>query len=164
MMKSYVMRCITNEGIKKNIYYELRNNQVLVEKTKDSINYTFGCYRIYFYYDCMVIGKLDKKTGAFVHMNEFWWDDDFPNNNDTYTIYLAAKNKAEGKEYTDPYKNIPVDVAIKDSSDKFSKVMQNTAGYFLPYDMSKQQYTRTVNAMKRLLEQSIKRHYAKQKS
>ena len=152
------------EGIKKNIYYELRMNNVLVEKTNDSTNYTFGRYRIYNYYDWMIIGKLDKKNGAFVHMNEFWWDDEMPENNYTYAIFLAAKNKAEGKKYIDPYKNIPVDVAIQDSTDKFSKIMQETAGDFLPYDMSKHQYSRTVGAMKRLLEQAIKRHYAKQKS
>ena len=36
------------EGIKKNIYYELRMNNVLVEQTKDSTNYTFCRYRIYY--------------------------------------------------------------------------------------------------------------------
>lgn len=154
------------EGIKKNIYYELRMNNVLVEKTNDSTNYTFGRYRIYNYYDWMIIGKLNPKNGVFVFMNEFSWDDDdvIPKVNDTYAIYIAAINKSEGKAYIDPYKNIPADVAIKESTKKFGKKIQEDIGDFLPYDMSKQQYTRTVNAMKRLLEQSIKRHYAKQKS
>lgn len=150
------------EGIKKNIYYELRTNDVLIEKAERSINYTFGRYRIYYYYDWMIIGKLSPTNGAFVHMNEFCWDeDDSTRLNSAYAIYIAAKNKAEGKEYIDPYRNIPMDVAIKDSTKKFGKLMQETAGDFLPYDMSKQQYSRTVGAMKRLLEQAIKRHYSK---
>ena len=44
------------------------------------------------------------------------------------------------------------------------KKIQEDIADFLPYDMSKQQYSRTVGAMKRLLEQAIKRHYSKQKS
>ncbi len=153
------------EGIKKNIYYELRMNNVLVEQTKDSINYTFGRYCIYDYYDWMIIGKLNPKSGGFVYMNEFSWDDDeIPGVNDTYDIYIAAINKSEGKAYIDPYRNIPMDVAIKDSTKKFGKKIQEDIADFLPYDMSKQQYSRTVGAMKRLLEQAIKRHYSKQKS
>ena len=153
------------EGIKKNIYYELRNNNVLVEQTKDSTNYTFGRYRIYDYFDWMIIGKLDPKNGVFVDMNEFCWDeDDSTRFNSTYAIYIAAKNKAAGKEYIDPYRNIPMDVAIKDSTKKFGKKIQEDIGDFLPYDMSKQQHLRTVVKMKRLLEQAIKEHYTKQKS
>lgn len=153
------------EGIKKNIYYELRMNNVLVEQTNDSTNYTFGRYCIYNYYDWMIIGKLNPKSGVFVYMNEFSWDDDeIPKFNDTYDIYLAAKNKSESKAYIDPYKNIPADVAIKESTKKFGKKIQEDIGDFLPYDMSKQQHLRTVVKMKRLLEQAIKEHYTKQKS
>ena len=153
------------EGIKKNIYYELRTNDVLIEKAEHSVYYTFGRYRIYNYYDWMIIGKLNPKNGVFVFINEFSWDDDeSPTVNDTYAIYIAAINKSEGKAYIDPYKNIPADVAIKDSTKKFGKKIQEDIGDFLPYDMSKQQHLRTVAKMKRLLEQSIKRHYAKQKS
>ena len=153
------------EGTKKNIYYELRTNDVLIEKTEQSINYTFGRYRIYYYYDWMIIGKLSPTTGAFVHMNKFSWDDDESTTvNATYAIYLAAKNKAAGKEYIDPYKNIPSDVAIKDSTKKFGKKMWESISDFLPYDMSKQQQLRTVVKIKQLLEQTIKEHYTKQKS
>ena len=151
------------EGIKKNIYYELRMNNVLVERTEDSTNYTFGRYRIYNYYDWMIIGKLNPKSGVFVYMNEFSWDDDeIPNT--TYAIYLAAKNKADGKEYIDPYKNIPANVAIKESTKKFGKEMQKDIGDFLPYNMPRQQQLKTVVKMKHLLEQAIKEHYTKQKS
>lgn len=153
------------EGAKKNIYYELRTNDVLIEKAEQSINYTFGRYRIYNYYDWMSIGKLSPETGAFVLMNEFSWDDDeSPTVNATYAIYIAARNKAAGKEYIDPYRNIPMDVAIKDSTKKFVKKTQKDIADFLPYDMPKQQQLRTVVKMKRLLEQAIKEHYAKQKS
>ena len=153
------------EGIKKNIYYELRTNDVLIEKAENYIYYTFGRYRIYNYYDWMSIGKLSPETGAFVLMNKFSWDDDeIPTVNDTYAIYIAARNKAAGKEYIDPYKNIPADVAIKESTKKFGKKIQEDIGDFLPYDMSKQQHLRTVVKMKRLLEQAIKEHYTKQKS
>ena len=151
------------EGIKKNIYYELRMNNVLVEQTKDSTNYTFGRYRIYDYFDWMIIGKLNPKSGVFVYMNEFSWDDESPTNA-TYAIYIAAQNKAAGKEYIDPYKNIPANVAIKESTKKFGKKIQDDIADFLPYDMSKQQHLRTVVKMKRLLEQAIKEHYVKQKS
>jgi hypothetical protein len=152
------------EGIKKNIYYELRMNNVLVEQTKDSTNYTFGRYRIYDYYDWMIIGKYNPENGAFVYMDEFSWDDEISGVNTTYAIYIAAKNKADGKEYIDPYKNIPANVAIKESTKKFGKKIQEDIGDFLPYDMSKQQHLRTVVKMKRLLEQAIKEHYTKQKS
>ena len=152
------------EGIKKNIYYELRMNNVLVERTKDSTNYTFGRYRIYDYYDWMIIGKYNPENGAFVYMDEFSWDDEISGVNTTYAIYIAAINKSEGKAYIDPYKNIPANIAIKESTKKFGKKIQKDIGVFLPYDMSKQQHLRTVVKMKRLLEQAIKEHYTKQKS
>ncbi len=153
------------EGTKKNIYYELRTNDVLIEKAEQSINYTFGRYRIYYYYDWMIIGKLSPTTGAFVHMNKFSWDDDeSPTVNATYAIYLAAKNKAEGKEYIDPYRNIPMDVAIKDSTKKFGKKIQEDIADFLPYDMPKQQQLRTVVKIKQLLKRVVTEHYTKQKS
>ena len=152
------------EGIKKNIYYELRMNNVLVEQTKDSTNYTFGRYRIYDYFDWMIIGKYNPENGAFVFMDEFSWDDEISGVNDTYDIYIAAINKSEGKAYIDPYKNIPANIAIKESTKKFGKKIQKDIGDFLPYDMSKQQHLRTVVKMKRLLEQAIKEHYTKQKS
>ena len=152
------------EGIKKNIYYELRMNNVLVERTNDSTNYTFGRYRIYDYYDWMIIGKYNPENGAFVFMDEFSWDDEISGVNDTYDIYIATINKSEGKAYIDPYKNIPANIAIKESTKKFGKKIQKDIGDFLPYDMSKQQHLRTVVKMKRLLEQAIKEHYTKQKS
>jgi hypothetical protein len=74
---------------------------------------------------------------------------------------LQQKTRPQVKEYIDPYRNIPMDVAIKDSTKKFGKKIQEDIADFLPYDMSKQQYSRTVGAMKRLLEQAIKRHYSK---
>ena len=152
------------ECIKKNIYYELRMNNVLVERTNDSTNYTFGRYRIYDYYDWMIIGKYNPENGAFVFMDEFSWDDEISGVNDTYDIYIATINKSEGKAYIDPYKNIPANIAIKESTKKFGKKIQKDIGDFLPYDMSKQQHLRTVVKMKRLLEQAIKEHYTKQKS
>ena len=152
------------EGIKKNIYYELRTNDVLIEKAENYIYYTFGRYRIYNYYDWMIIGKYNPENGAFVYMDEFSWDDEISGVNDTYAIYLAAINKSEGKAYIDPYKNIPANIAIKESTKKFGKKIQEDIGDFLPYDMSKQQHLRTVVKMKRLLEQAIKEHYTKQKS
>ena len=159
--KGFTMR----EGIKKNIYYELRTNNVLKEKTENSINYTFGRYRIYNYYDWMIIGKFNPENGAFVHMEEFLWDDDEnPTVNTTYAIYIAAKNKADGKEYIDPYRNVPANVAINKSTKKFDKEMQKHIADFLPYDMPRQQQLKTVVKMKRLLEQAIKEHYTKQKS
>lgn len=154
------------EGIKKNIYYELRTNNVLVERTEDSTNYTFGRYRIYYYYDWMIIGKYNPENGAFVYMDKFIWDEDetTPGGNTTYAIYIAATNKADGKAYIDPYKNIPANVAIKESTKKFGKEMQKDIGDFLPYNMPRQQQLKTVVKMKRLLEQAIKEHYTKQKS
>jgi hypothetical protein len=113
----------------------------------------------------MVIGKLNPTNGAFVHLNEFCWDDDeFPQCNDTYAIYLAARNKSEGKEYIDPYKNIPADIAIKDLTNKFGKKLQESIADFLPYDMSQTQHLRTVVKIKHILEQTLKEHYTKQKS
>lgn len=135
----------------------------MVEKKEDSINYTFGRYCVYFYYDYIVIGKLNPKHGTFVHMNEFWWDDESPTNA-TYAIYIAAQNKAAGKEYIDPYKNIPSDVAINKSITEFGKKIQEDIADFLPYDMSKQQQLRTVVKIKQLLKQVVKEHYTKQKS
>ena len=112
----------------------------------------------------MIIGKYNPENGAFVYMDEFSWDDEISGVNTTYAIYIAAINKSEGKEYIDPYKNIPANVAIKESTKKFGKKIQEDIGDFLPYDMSKQQHLRTVVKMKRLLEQAIKEHYTKQKS
>ena len=82
---------------------------------------------------------------------------------------IVSMCKQAGVIFTDagatfPYKNNPEKVAIKKSTKKNIKKIQEDIGDFLPYDMSKQQHLRTVVKMKRLLEQAIKEHYTKQKS
>ena len=151
------------EGIKKNIYYELNTHNVLKEQKDNHTNYTFGRYRVSCFYDYIAIRKLNKNNGAFVYLKGADWSDDFPKN-DVYAIYVAANNKANGKEYIDPYKNIPADVAIKDLTTKFCKEMKNSAGEFFPYDMPKYQCLRTLVEMKHMLEKTLKEYYAKQKS
>jgi len=56
------------EGVKKNIYYELRTHNVSKEIQDNHTDYTFGRYRIYSWGDYMIIGKLNPSNGAFVHM------------------------------------------------------------------------------------------------
>lgn len=150
------------EGVKKNIYYELRTHNVSKEIQDNHTDYTFGRYRIYSWGDYMIIGKLNPSNGAFVHMQGADQDDDYPEN-DTYAIYIAAKNKHEGRAYIDPYKNIPVNEVIKDSVTRFDKIFTEHAADIFPYDMPEQQYMKTVAEMKDILAQKIKQYKQKQK-
>jgi hypothetical protein len=152
------------EGIKKNIYYELRTNNVLVEEKTQYTQYTFGCYQIQSYWDHLYICKLNPSNGVFVFMSlpDTDWHEDEPKNN-AYEIYIAAKNKANGKEYTDPYKNMPIHKVIKDSVDRFDKILKLSAADIFPYDMPKQQYTKTIAEMRKILVQGIKQYRTKTK-
>ncbi len=149
------------EGIKKNIYYELRTNNVLVEEKKQYIQYTFGRYRIDSYWDHLFICKLNPENGVYVYMSVSergtdWYEGD-PKNS-AYEIFIAVQNKANGEEYIDPYKNMPVNEVVKDSVKRFDTIFTEYANDIFPYDMPKQQYTKTIAEMRKILVQGIKQH------
>ena len=145
------------EGDKKNIYYELRTNNVSKEQQDTHIEYTFGRYRIYSYYDYIIIGKFNPTNGAFVHMPNADWGDDYPEN-DTYAIYIAAKNKHEGKEYIDPYKNMSATEVIQDSTTRFNKIFTKHAADIFPYDMPNDRRIETMNELKQVFHKHILRY------
>lgn len=152
------------EGLKRNIYYELSKKTVI--KTEEErpywrFLYKFGSYCIERNYDYIAILKFNKTANCFVYVNDTIWDEDDSKEADIYKIYTAVKNKSEGKEYIDPYKDIPVGVAIKDSTKCFLKQLSENADDFLPYDMSKQERLRTIAEMKKVLIQRLKKHYTK---
>lgn len=152
------------ECLKRNIYYELSKKTVI--KTEEErpywrFLYKFGSYCIEQNYDYIAILKFNKNANSFVYVNDTIWDEDDSKEDDIYKIYTAVKNKSEGKEYLDPYKNIPADVAIKESTKRFFEQMLKTADDFLPYDMSKQERLRTIAEMKKVLIQRLKKHYTK---
>ena len=152
------------EGLKRNIYYELSKKTVIPteeERPYWRLLYKFGSYCIEQNCDYIAILKFNKTANSFVYVNDTIWDEDDSKENDIYKIYTAVKNKSEGKEYIDPYKNIPADVAIKDSTKCFLKQLSENADDFLPYDMSKQERLRTITEMKKVLIQRLKKHYTK---
>lgn len=160
------------EGLKRNIYHELATHDVVKKEKRDRFtgsfdgwSYTFGRYRVEYNihnsscYISMYEYKRDRD--GFVYMDNAGWDDDYPTNT-TYEIYIAAKNKAEGKKYKNPYK-VPAKESIKDSQKRFKQEMLENAADFLPYDMPKQLALRTIAEMKQVLTNNLKKHYTKQK-
>lgn len=147
------------EGIKKNIYYELRTNNVYIEEKPQYTQYTFGCYQIHSYWDHLYICKLNPTNGVFVFMSlpDTDWHEDEPKNV-AYEIFIAVKNKANGKKYIDPYKNMPVDKVIGDSVDRFDKIFKERAADIFPYDMPEKQYKKTIAEMKKIFAQKIKQY------
>ena len=151
------------EGEKKKIYYDLRNNNVCKGKLYGYLctTYTFGHYRIEDWYDYINISKAqENKPGVFVNIYGAEWDEDYPKN-DVYAISVAVKNKLEGKEYTDPYKDIPTDVEIKNLTKYFGKQMLEKSDEFLPVYIPKYQALRTIVEMKQNLAQKLKQYYTK---
>ena len=151
------------EGEKKKIYYDLRNNNVLKGKMKGYIctTYTFGRYQIEDWFSYIVIGKANlPKSNSFVHIpNACWYD--YYLKNDVYAIAVAAKNKVEGKEYIDPYKNTPVNVEIKNLTKYFGKEMLKNADEFLPVDISTKEKLKTIVELKQFLAQKLEKYYTK---
>ena len=152
------------EGLKRSIYHELATHEVveaqeyhLDTKTFSHTIYTFGQYRVHYYWDYIHIAKFNPKNNHFVYINGAEWDDDYPANA-VYEIFVAAKNKAEGKKYKNPYK-VPAKESIKDSQKRFKKEMLENAADFLPYDMPKQLALRTIAEMKQVLTKNLNKHY-----
>lgn len=150
------------EGDKKKIYYELRTHSVSKEKRLNYTDYTFGNYRVHVYWNRIIMSRLNPANRAFVIMRDTGWSDVFPKN-DTYDIYIAAKNKYEGKQYVDPYKNIPIKKVIEDSVSRFDKIFTEHAADIFPYDMPEQQYIKTITEMENVLAQKIMQYKQKQK-
>jgi len=156
------------EGLKRNIYHELATHDVVEKKELDRftkgfshMSYTFGKYRIEKHWDYICIYEYNPNRKHFVIIeNAGWSDDDLENA--TYEIYVAAKNKAEGKKYKNPYK-VPAKESIKDSQKRFKKDMLENAADFLPYDMPKYQALRTIAEMKQVLTRNLNKHYIKTK-
>jgi len=103
----------------KSIYEELSKNNVVIEKQKltkrSIIHYTFGRYIVSFqnYGRGYKFGHGQKFIGIYEHIqggdySVEDWDSKMPcgEDNDVYRIYIAAKNKYDGKGYIDPYKTI----------------------------------------------------------
>ena len=157
------------EGTKRSIYHELATHDVVktseidqFAKFKRCLQYTFGRYRIENYYEYMIVSQYYQELESFFTISETLWEEGSSKQNDTYLIYTAAKNKAEGKEYTDPYK-MSRDDTIQDSTRRFKTMMLQQASDFLPYDMPKEDQLKLINKMKQVLTQKLKKQYTKQK-
>lgn len=154
------------ESTKRSIYYELATHDVVKQEEKtrftgifDGWSYTFGKYRVHHDGDTYTrIYEYNPDIKHFVIMNDAgWWDEDRPKNT-TYEIYIAAKNKATGKPYIDPYK-IPAKDAIQDSQQRFVKQMSENASNFLPYDTPKDLRQKIIAQMKQVLTRHLNDHY-----
>ncbi len=147
------------EGTKKNIYYELRTNDVRIKRTKDGTDYIFGRYSVHSYWGHLYICKLNPDNNVYVYLSVSErgteWHDGQPKNT-AYEIFIAAQNKANGKKYIDPYKNIPVDEVINDSVNRFDKMFNESAADIFPYDMPEQQYKKTIAKMRNIFAQNIR--------
>lgn len=160
------MRENMTEGLKRSIYHELATHEVTREEFKPNwgdvvlaVDFNFGKYRVTHHGSWVTIDAYD------ANLKRLWLVArcDCPKyisnyDNDIYKIYVAAKNKAEGKPYIDPYK-IPAKDAIKDSQTRFTKQMKESAADFLPYDMPKQLALRTIAEMKQVLTRNLNKHY-----
>ncbi|MBP5707928.1 MAG: hypothetical protein J6W79_02955 [Alphaproteobacteria bacterium] len=158
------MRENLTEGLKRNIYYELATHDVVETEGMHPVcgtfscwQYTFGKYRIEKHWDYISMAEFNPSNNHFVYMNNVGWDDDYPTNT-TFEIYVAAKNKANGKPYIDPYK-MPAKETIKDSQKRFEKQMSEYAADFLPYDTPKDLRQKIITEMETILTSNLRLHY-----
>ena len=155
------------EGLKRNIYYELATHNVVVERPTyredyEVRTYTFGRYCVeYLRYDFdeekTTLKKYSSSQKRFVKIylsDEYYDDPEY----EAWKIYVAAKKKAEGKKYRDPY-NVPPEKAIQDSQKRFAKYPAE----FLPYDMPKDLRVKIITEMKQVLVNNLTEYYTKQK-
>ena len=157
------MREKLTEGLKRNIYYELATHDVIVErpiywKDRETRTYTFGCYRVdYLRYDFDEEDAILKKYNSYkkyfvpIDISDECFDDP---EYEAWKIYVAAKNKAAGKRYRDPY-NMPPEKAIQDSQKRFAKYPTE----FLPYDIPKNLQQKIVTEMKQVLVNNLNEYY-----
>lgn len=148
------------ESDKKRIYYDLRNNDVQVDKQTTYTKYAFGRYLVCDYYGCIDIRQTNKSDNIYIRVYDGEWDESI-GRNDAYNICSDVYYKANGKSYNDPYKDMPTDVEIKDLTKSFGKELLKTADDFLPVDMSKYQALRTIVKLKQQLNRQLKEYYTK---
>ena len=157
------MREKLTEGLKRNIYYELATHDVVVERPiykedRELRTYTFGRYRAeYLRYDFdeenATIKKYSPSNKCFVKIDISDEDYDDPEY-EIWKIYVAAKKKAEGKKYRNPY-NMSPEKAIQDSQKRFAKHQTE----FLPYDTPKDLRVKIITEMKQVLVNNLNEYY-----
>ncbi len=151
------------ESDKKRIYYDLRNNDVQVDKQTTYTKYAFGRYLVCDYYGCIDIRQTHVNPDfgkTFIRVKGGEWDESIERN-DAYDICTAVSYKAKGKEYDDPYKDRTANDEIRDLTKSFGKELLKTADDFLPVDMSKYQALRTIVKLKQQLNRQLKEYYTK---
>ena len=141
------------ESDKKKIYYDLRNNDVHKKEYTTHTEYRFGRYKVEDYVTFMGIKQMYPQFREIVDWNV--------REQDAYDIGVAVRFKCAGTPYNDPYKDIPIDVEIRDLTKMFGKNMLRNADEFLPVDMSKYQALRTIVKLRQQLTQQLKEYYIK---
>lgn len=148
------------ESDKKRIYYDLRHNDVQVEKSDNGTKYKFGRYLFCDYYGYIDIRQTNKSDNTYIRVYDGEWDESI-GRNDAYNIWSDVYYKANGKPYDDPYKDVPTDVEIRDLTKTFGKNILKNADEFLPVDMPKYQALRTIVKLRQQLTQQLKEYYTK---
>ena len=148
---------------KKKIYYDLRNNDVQVDKQTTYTKYAFGRYLVCDYYGCIDIRQTHVNPDfgkTFIRIEGGEWDESI-GRNDAYDICTAAYYKSKGEQYDDPYQNRTANDEIRDLTKEFGKTMLRNADEFLPIDMPKYQALRTIVKLRQQYYEQLKDFYMK---
>ena len=150
----------------KDLYDNLSNNDITSDKYHHSIKYKFGCYLMRYEDDR---GVQWISIGQRIKGNVLWafgdWDSrEHSQEHPFYKLYLAVKNKAEGKEFFNPYhpyKNKPNDIMAKESSELLGKTLTENAYHFFPSEDGKdlQKLNKIVAETKAFFEQKLRENY-----
>ena len=159
---------ISEENLKK-AYYYLSKDQVQVTDSKCGyITYTFG--------ECDMEVNTGPKGVTQIYITErgnHWffmslrWEN--PNwygigdskSDKLYKLYLAVKNKSEGKEYIDPYAKKSIEFVANNSAKILGKMIKDQTSDLFPYnypaDLKK--YKQIINETKLFFAQKIRENY-----
>lgn len=155
----------------KEAYYYLSKNKVQVTTLKCGFikDYTFG--------ECVMhvsthvtrgvtqIYMTERRNPLF-SMSLRWENPNWYGKSDSkldklYRLYIAVKNKSEGKEYIDPYANKPIEKVANNSAKILGKMIIDKTPDLFPYNYLQdlKKYRQIINETKLFFAQKIRENY-----
>lgn len=155
----------------KEAYYYLSKNKVQVATLKCGFvkSYTFG--------ECVMYVSTHATRGVteiyikerrnplfFMSLrwnNPNWYGKSDPKSDKLYQLYIAVKNKSEGKEYIDPYANKPIEKVANNSAKILGEMIIEKTPDLFPYNYLQdlKKYRQIINETKQFFAQKIRENY-----
>lgn len=161
-----IYRTVITQEYLKDLYNNLSNNNVTSNKYFHSITYEFGCYLMHYEDDQGVqwISIGQRINGSVSWIFGDWDSRQNSQEHPFYKLYIAVKNKVEGKEFFNPYnpyKNKTGDVMAKESSELLGRTLTDNAYNFFPsgYVQDLQKLNKIITETKNFFEQKLRENY-----